>query len=155
MMADTAPTARTWSTAELEQIASRDELDVAPRRGDGTLTKPRIVWMVRVGDDVYVRSVKGTEGSWYRTTRGTGEGHVSTGTVDKDVAFLDVVDSGDTGSTDDTDDTDGSNKTTGSTDNLQDRIDAAYRAKYSRYPGPVASITADKARATTMRLVPR
>ncbi|MEY9931228.1 hypothetical protein ABH926_005877 [Catenulispora sp. GP43] len=128
MMADTA-----WSTGELEQIASRDELDVAPRRNDGTLTKPRIVWMVRVGGDVYIRSVQGTEGAWYRTTRGRGEGHVNTGTVDKDVTFLDVEDS----------------------DGLQDRIDAAYRAKYSRYPGPVASITAAKARATTMRLVPR
>ena len=131
-MADTA-----WSTGELEQIASRDELDVAPRRSDGTLTKPRIVWMVRVGGDVYVRSVQGTDGAWYRTTRGSDEGHVSTGTVDKDVAFLDVEDSG------------------GDSDGLQDRIDAAYRAKYSRYPGPVASITAAKARATTMRLVPR
>jgi hypothetical protein len=122
-----------WSTGELEQIASRDELDVAPRRSDGTLTKPRIVWMVRVGGEVYVRSVRGAEGSWYRTTRGSGEGHVSTGTVDRDVAFSDVEDS----------------------DGLQDRIDAAYRAKYSRYPGPVASITADKARATTMRLIPQ
>ncbi|GAA1971863.1 DUF2255 family protein [Catenulispora subtropica] len=126
-------TATAWSTGELEEIATRDEMRVAPRRTDGTLTKPRIVWMVRVGDDVYIRSVKGVEGAWYRTTRSRGEGHVNAGAVDKEVAFLDVEDS----------------------DDLQARIDAEYHAKYDRYPGPVASITSAKARATTMRLVPR
>jgi hypothetical protein len=38
---------------------------------------------------------------------------------------------------------------------LGGRIDAAYRAKYFRYPGPVASITAEQARETTLRLDPR
>ena len=122
-----------WSPRELKEIAARDELRVAPRRTDGTLAKPRIVWAVRVGDDVYIRSVNGTDGAWYRTTRARHEGHVSAGAVDKDVAFLDIDHA----------------------DSLQDRIDAAYRAKYSRYSGPVASITAGRARATTLRLIPQ
>jgi hypothetical protein len=122
-----------WSIRELEEIAARDELHVAPRRTDGTLAKPRIVWAVRVGDDIYIRSVNGTDGSWYRTTRARHEGHVSAGAVDKDVALLDVDHA----------------------DSLQDRIDAAYRVKYGRYSGPVASITAGQARATTLRLIPQ
>jgi len=83
-------TGTAWSPRELKEIAARDELRVAARRTDGTLAKPRIVWAVRVGDDVYIRSVNGTDGAWYRTTRARHEGHVSVGAVDKDVAFLDI-----------------------------------------------------------------
>ena|SRR5579859_2423466 len=122
-----------WSTRELDEIAARDELRVAPRRADGSLTKSRIVWTVRVGDDVYIRSVNGADGAWYRSTRARHEGHVSIGSVDRDIAFAEVDHA----------------------DGIEDRIDAAYRAKYGRYSGPVASITAAKARATTLRLVPQ
>lgn len=126
-------TATAWTEQDLAEIDRQDELDVAPRRADGSLAKPRIVWAVRVDDAVYVRSVNGAEGAWYRTTRASHEGHVTIGSVDRDVAFVDVDDAG---------------------DGLDDRIDDAYRAKYARYRGPVASITAAKARATTLRLTP-
>ena len=126
-------TSTAWTQQDLAEIDGHDELDVAPRRADGSLARPRIVWAVRVDDDVYLRSVNGSEGAWYRTTRARHEGHVTTGTVDVDVAFTDVENA----------------------EELEERIDAAYRAKYARYSGPVASITGDKARATTMRLTPR
>lgn len=123
----------TWTEQDLAEFERQDEVDIAPRRADGTLAKPRVVWAVRVDDEVYLRSVNGSEGAWYRTTRASREGHISTGTVDRDVAFADV-DPGDA---------------------IGERIDAAYRAKYRRFPGPVASITAPKARATTLRMTPR
>jgi hypothetical protein len=122
-----------WTEQELAAIDRNDEVDIAPRRTDGSLAKPRIVWAVRVEDAVYIRSVNGIEGAWYRTTRARREGHLTTGPIDWDIAFTDVEDTG----------------------GLQDRIDAAYRSKYARYRGPVASITADKARATTLRLTPQ
>ena len=122
-----------WSTRELEQLATRDELRIAPRRDDGTLAKPRIVWAVRVDDAVYIRSVNGTDGAWYRSTRARHEGHVSVAAIERDVAFLDIDPA----------------------DAIGDRIDAAYHAKYASYPGPVARITAARARATTLRIVPR
>jgi hypothetical protein len=125
--------ATAWTEQELAEIDRRDELDIAPRRNDGTLARPRIVWAVRVDDDVYVRSVNGADGAWYRTTRARHQGHVSAGSVDRDVTFVDVTDD----------------------HGLEDRIDAAYRAKYRRYSGPVASITAAKARATTLRVLPQ
>lgn len=126
-------TTTAWSGQDLAEIDRHDELDVAPRRSDGSFGRPRIVWAVRVDDDVYIRSVRGREGAWYRTTRARHEGHITSGTVDRDVAFTDVENA----------------------EALEERIDAAYRAKYARYSGPVASITAAKARATTMRLTPQ
>jgi hypothetical protein len=124
----------TWTEQQLDEIDRTDEVHIAPRRGDGSLASPRIVWAVRVGEEVYMRSVKGAEGAWYRTTRARHEGRLAAGGVGLDVAF------------DDVDPADGE---------LGGRIDAAYRAKYSRYPGPVASITAERARVTTLRLDPR
>ena len=121
-----------WTAQELAEIDRHDELDVAPRRSDGSLARPRTVWAVRVDDDVYVRSVNGSDGAWYRTTRARHEGHVTSGSVDRDVTFTDVENA----------------------DGLEERVDAAYRAKYARYSGPVASITAARARTTTMRLTP-
>ena len=37
---------------------------------------------------------------------------------------------------------------------LDDKLDEAYRAKYGRWAGPVARITAETARETTLRLDP-
>ena len=122
-----------WTEQQLAEIEQTDELQVAPKRGDGSLAGPRTVWAVRVGDEVYMRSVKGAAGGWYRTTRASHAGHLTGGAVDTDVDFADVD----------------------AKASIGDRIDAAYRAKYGRYPGPVASIIADKARATTLKLSPR
>jgi hypothetical protein len=62
-----------WTDEELAAIAGANELTVAPLRDDGTVRSPRIVWVVREGDDVYIRSVNGDEGAWFRrsTTLGT------------------------------------------------------------------------------------
>ena len=40
-------------------------------------------------------------------------------------------------------------------DPINDALDAAYRSKYRRYVGPVASITSGVARSTTLKLVPQ
>ena len=44
-----------WTEAELADIGSANELLIAPERRDGTLQSSRIVWVVRHGNDVYVR----------------------------------------------------------------------------------------------------
>jgi hypothetical protein len=48
-----------WTSEELEKIAAADELHLASVRRDGTLRKPVTIWVVRHGDDLYVRSVYG------------------------------------------------------------------------------------------------
>ena len=49
----------TWTSDEIQKIATAEELEVASLRGDGTLRKPTPIWVVRVGDALYVRSVNG------------------------------------------------------------------------------------------------
>ena len=44
----------------------------------------------------------------------------------------------------------------GTTNEMNDRLDAVYGAKYSRYPKSyIDSITSGKARSATIKLVPR
>ena len=121
----------TWTADELERIGTSDELHIAPRREDGSLRRPTIIWVVRDGGDLYVRSGRGVEGVWFRAVRATHAGRVSAGGVTKDVTFVEETDPA-----------------------VQDRVDAAYRAKYARYPQFVGPMVADGARAATLRLQP-
>ena len=127
----------TWDESDLAQIDRHDEVHIASLRPDGTLTGNRIIWAVSLDGRVYVRSVNGPTAAWYRSTRHRHEGQLTADRVVKDVTMLDLDD------------------TATVADGIQERIDAAYRAKYRRYPGPVARITADQARTTTLELVPR
>jgi hypothetical protein len=120
-----------WTADELDRIGGAEELQIAARRRDGSLRRPVPIWVVRVGDELYVRSWRGAGGSWYRTARATHEGHISAGGVDRDVLLAEVG------------------------ADVDDAIDAAYRAKYGRYSSYVEPMIAPQARATTLKLVPR
>ena len=121
-----------WTSNELERIARTDELRIAFQRPDGTLASPRTIWVVRDGDDLYVRSVNGRTSAWFRGTQASHQGHVEAGGVSKDVTFTDPG------------------------DGIDEELDAAYRAKYRRYsPNIVNSILTEQARAATVKLVPR
>jgi hypothetical protein len=48
-----------WTSDELTRIGDADELELASLRGDGRLRRPVTIWVVRYGDDLYVRSVNG------------------------------------------------------------------------------------------------
>jgi len=122
----------TWTSDELQKIAESEELRLASARRDGTLGKPVTIWVVRHGDDLYVRSGYGRSSHWFRATQDRHQGHVRAGGVDKDVRFVEA--GGD----------------------IDGEIDAAYRAKYrrqgARYVDPMVS---PAARAATIKLVPR
>ena len=83
----------TWTNDELNKIEKAEELQIASLRRDGTLRKPVIIWVVRVGDDLYVRSVNGRGSAWFRGTQTRWEGHIRAGGVDKDVTFVEETDS--------------------------------------------------------------
>ena len=123
----------TWTADELDAIGGTDELRIAALRTDGTLRNPVTIWVVRVGDDLYVRSYKGDGSAWYRAAAARPRGRVSAGGVDADVTFTAVPDV-----------------------DVNDRIDAAYRTKYQRYGAAyVDPMVAPTARAATLRLLPR
>jgi hypothetical protein len=122
----------TWTSDELNKIGTAEELQIASLRRDGTLRKQVIIWVVRLGEDLYVRSVNGRTSAWFRGTQVRHEGHIRAGGVDKDVTFVDAA-----------------------TD-INDQIDAAYRTKYRRYAASIIdSINSPTARAATIKLVPR
>jgi hypothetical protein len=122
----------TWSGEELTRIGAAEELELTPLRGDGLLRKPVTIWVVRLGDDLYVRSVYGRTSAWFRGTQVRHEGYIQAGGIEKDVTFVDA----DPG--------------------LNDQIDAAYRTKYRRYAASIVeSIVTPEARSATIRLAPR
>jgi hypothetical protein len=122
-----------WANDDLDRIGVAEELQIAGRRASGTLRRPVTIWVVRQGDDLYVRSVRGASSGWYRGTRSQHEGHIRAGGLDRDVAFVDVADA-----------------------KANAQIDEAYRSKYHRYgPSYTDPMVTPGARATTMKLVPR
>jgi hypothetical protein len=134
--ASEAAAARPWRADELSTIDAAGEVDVATRRSDGTLRSARTVWIVRHGDAVYVRSVNGTTAAWYRGVQTRHQGELTAGRLQRGVVFAEA------------------GTHAGEDSELDDALDAAYRAKYGRSSGAVARITADAARATTLRVDP-
>ena len=58
-----------WSERDLARIGAADEILVAPDQGDRSRGPAVPIWVVRVGDELYVRSYRGASGGWYRRAR--------------------------------------------------------------------------------------
>ena len=122
-----------WTNDELNKIGKAEELQIAALRRDGTLRKPVTIWVVRVADDLYVRSVYGRGSAWFRGVQARHEGQIRAGGVVKDVTFVEESDLG-----------------------LDEQIDTAYRTKYRRYAASIINSTiSPEARSATIKLVPR
>ncbi len=90
------------------------------------------IWVVRHGDDLYVRSAYGRTSAWFRGTRVRHEGRIRAGGAEKDDTFV------------------------AADHDLDDQIDAAYRSKYRRYSARLINyMVSPEARSTTLKLVPR
>ena len=74
-----------WTSEDLTRIGNAEEVQVTSRRGDGTLRKPVTIWVVRDGDSLYVRSVKGPTGAWFRGTQERHEGRITFVDADHDI----------------------------------------------------------------------
>ena len=121
-----------WTNDELNKIGTAEELQIAGLKADGTLRQPVIIWVVRVGDELYVRSVNGRSSSWFRGVTDQYGGRIWAEGVEKDVAFIEETD-----------------------DSVNDKIDEAYLTKYKRYPQWVAPMVTPAVKAATIKLAPR
>lgn len=120
-----------WTPEELERIGAAEELHLASLRSDGTLRPYVTIWVVRAGDDLYVRSAYGPENGWFRRAKASGAGRIRAGAIERDVTFDDSVPAAPTD------------------------IDAAYHAKYDRHgPRIVGTVVGDRVAPLTIRLLP-
>ncbi|WAE75774.1 DUF2255 family protein [Streptomonospora nanhaiensis] len=121
----------TWTPEELTLYSSTEEIVLTVAHGRRVLRRGRRVWVVREGDDLYVRSLGGHASDWYRSARIHRKGTVRAAGLRRNVVF-EPADPG-----------------------TRERVDAAYRLKYGHYAAAfLDTVTGDQAASTTLRLVP-
>jgi hypothetical protein len=121
-----------WPTEELTRIGRAEEVRIASLRRDGTRRKPVTTWVVPSGDSLYVRSVRGRDGAWFRGAQETHKGTISASGLDREITFVNAD------------------------HEIDDEVDAAYRTKYRRYAGSILnSVLTPQARSATLKLEPR
>ena len=122
----------TWSVDELDRIGSAEELQIATKRADGTLRRWVPIWVVRAGDQVYVRTWHRRDTGWFGQVLRVPRARVRVPGLEADVAVYDV-----------------------GADAARSRVDAAYRAKYARYgDATVHRMVGEDAAAATLLLTP-
>ena len=115
----------------LDRIDAEDELQITSARADGTLRAYRKIWVVRIGEDLYVRSVNGRGADWFRHVVAAGGGRIRCSGVECDVK-VDERGEASTGAVDD-----------------------AYLTKYARYGERlVRTMLRPPVVEATLRLVP-
>lgn len=120
-----------WSSEELDQIGQAEELQIASVRANGTMRRSVPIWVARVADDLYVRAAYGPDTGWHRTALDIRQARIQAGGIERDVTVQEAAGP------------------------LNDQLDAAYRAKYARYAGPILDgIINPQARGSTLRLIP-
>jgi hypothetical protein len=122
----------TWTSDELSRIGAAEELQLASQRRDGTLRPYVTMWVVRAGDNLYVRSAFGPDNPWFRRAKASGTGRIRAGGLERNVTFAEPA------------------------PGVHAAIDAAYHSKYDRYgPRIVGTVVGPDAEAVTIRLVPQ
>lgn len=118
-----------WQPDELDRIGGTQELQISTYRDDGTLRRFVPIWVVRVGDDLYVRSALGPDGAWYRNAVRRRAARIKVGGAERDVALEPAADPA-----------------------TNADIDAAYRAKYRGHGSSLRTMIEAPASATSLRL---
>ncbi|MDY0908544.1 DUF2255 family protein [Microbacterium sp. CFBP9034] len=129
MTSEQTPLATGWTDAELRRLGTVGEVRVAGRRADGSSRSLVIVWHVVSDGALYLRSVKGPEGEWYKGVARHYEGFLSWDGQTRAVAF--ALDS-----------------------SHDEAVDAAYVAKYGN-GSSTRAITNALSKQTTLRVEPR
>ncbi|GAA0525643.1 DUF2255 family protein [Paractinoplanes ferrugineus] len=119
----------TWPADALDRIDAAHELRIAVERTDGSRPDPVPIWVVRVADQVYVRTWYRRGTGWFGRAVAAGRAHIEVPGLDAAVTVEDL----------------------GAGPERAD-VDAAYQAKYGH--AGAASMVTDAAAGTTLRLSP-
>ncbi len=122
-----------WTPDEAQRIGAAPELEIASRRPDGTLRRWLPIWVVSVGEQVYVRTWYRRDTGWFGHVVAAGQARIRVPGLEAAVTVADV----------------GAGPA-----ELRAGVDAAYQAKYGRLGGAERMVTAEAA-ATTLRLSPK
>jgi hypothetical protein len=114
----------------LRHLADVEEISIGFRRPDGS-TGSTPVWIVRAGDGIFVRSMYGTRGGWYRRLRANPDGEVRDGAHAHPVRAEPVADA-----------------------STVEEVTRAYATKYADSPY-VRSLLSEEAAGATLRIEPR
>lgn len=117
-----------WTKLELDTLGNAEELEISSQGYDGSLREFTTIWVVRVDDEIFVRSARGLSGAWFRHAVRNGTGRIRAGDIVYDVAFQ-VPRNADPA-----------------------MVDQAYRAKYS--PSPLLHFLVSPAETALIRIVP-
>ncbi|MEI2778393.1 MAG: DUF2255 family protein [Tetrasphaera sp.] len=120
----------TWKSADVANIVGQEEIHIRTRRADGSLRRPRIIWVVGGGERIFIRSTNGRGADWFRWAIATREGALEARGAAYDVVFREA---------------DPADLAT---------IDAGYREKYGRYASIVDHLLTDGPRAATFEVFP-
>lgn len=118
-----------WTAAQLDRIGSSEELQITSYYESGALRPWTTVWVVRVDDDLYIRSAYGESGGWYRHAMHTRGARVRARGVETDVTLHPTTDPV-----------------------TNDRVSRAYEAKYRDHPTALEPMLAPAAANTTLRM---
>ncbi|MFE3171904.1 DUF2255 family protein [Amycolatopsis sp. NPDC059090] len=114
-----------------DRIGAASEIQISSYRRDGSLRRWTPIWVVRSGDELYIRSAFGTEGGWYRWAAAKQLARVRVDGLETDVSLHLEADA-----------------------DTNAAVDAAYTEKYRSMPSALAPMVAETAAATTTRLEP-
>jgi hypothetical protein len=123
-----------WSPEQLQRFGASDELEIAVRRTDATLGRWVPIWVVCVGEHVFVRTWHRRLNGWFGDVLRSQRARIRVGDVCADVTVTDVGED---------------------SPDLRAGVDNAYLSKYSHYGHTtVERMVSDPAAATTLRLTP-
>ncbi|MBL6448494.1 DUF2255 family protein [Fulvivirga sp. 29W222] len=119
----------TLTKGEVTLIAQKDDFHIAPLRADGkTFGTPTWIWAVEVNGELFVRAYNGVRSSWYQSAINQGAGKIKAAGLEKAVRFKPVSGS------------------------INEKIDEAYRQKYSSSPYLSAMIS-ERTKAATVQIL--